>query len=91
MASWAGGGSRKEFAENLIDKGKEDWNKWTAPQAKGFITYDFKGKSLDLNGVEFVSANQRNKWPTKVTIYKKKDTDRGVECTHPLVQFKLNF
>lgn len=67
-----GGGTRREFAENLIKSGDEDWNKWCAAPCKDHTNWtiiQFE-KTLIISDLGFKSANDEpNRDPTSVEVY----------------------
>jgi len=56
-----GGGTGREFLENLLQTGTEPWNKWLHPNAMGdpvsWVQADFRDHSFRVTGYSMCSAN----------------------------------
>jgi hypothetical protein len=54
-----GGGTGREYKDNLLKDGKESWNKWVHPGrvAKSWILYDFGDHVFDIAAYGLCSAN----------------------------------
>lgn len=67
-----GGGTKREFPENLLKPGEEDWNKWCAINCKkqsSWTLIEFK-ESLIISALGFKSANDAPyRDPTSVEVY----------------------
>jgi len=67
-----GGGTKREFAENLLKDGEEDWNKWCAAPCAGNTSWTmltFKN-SINFCEIGFKSANDEpDRDPTSVEVY----------------------
>jgi len=65
-----GGGTRKEFIENILTDGQERWNKWYENRSKtSWVTADF-GEVRELGAFGFKSANDVPKRdPENVKIF----------------------
>jgi len=66
-----GGGTRKEFVENILTDGQERWNKWYENKSKtSWVTADFNGQVRELTSFGFKSANDVAKRdPQNVKIF----------------------
>jgi hypothetical protein len=85
-----GGGTRREFAENLIKSGEESWNKWCVAPCPGNTNWtiiEFQ-KTIFFSDLGFKSANDEpNRDPTSVEVYILSPQHEWIFCDAFLLSF----
>ena len=71
-----GGGTGREFCQNLVKPGQEAWNKWyEASSANSWVQLQFN-ENLLISRIGFVSANDcPHRDPGYAKVYAKNDSD----------------
>ena len=65
-----GGGTGKEFPQNLVSGGEEPWNKWFANSTqRSWVMLEFQ-QAITFNGLGFKSANDcPHRDPEQATVF----------------------